>query len=138
MLFTDESITTFLSVGVQLLPVLWLVLAIETTWLRSLLRRAETAPEKKFEGWARVVGTKDAARFARIIVAYSFFFGAPAECLALLALWAGGTEGWLASVVALFLYAALVSSVIASAIAMYRAIVTAEREASPSPPPSTT
>jgi hypothetical protein len=51
---TDESIATFLSVGVQLLPVLWLILAIETNWLRSQLRQARTASQQ-LRGWRRLV-----------------------------------------------------------------------------------
>jgi hypothetical protein len=119
---TDESIATFLSAGVQLLPVLWLVLAIETTWLSSQLRRAKTASEQH-RSWRRLVNVYSSPAQ---IVAMSFPFGAVAECLALLVLMFESPAGW-GMLAAVYLYLALLYSVIASAIAMRRAIVGPER-----------
>lgn len=67
---TDET-ANFLSVGVQLLPVLWLLLGVETTWLRSQLRPAE----QTFQRAA-----------AQQVLGLSFLVGAVAECLALFVL----------------------------------------------------
>jgi hypothetical protein len=65
---TEDTTAAFLSVGVQLLPVFWLVLAVETTWLRLKVRQAKTNMQQT------VVAN---------ILAFSFPIGAAAECLAL-------------------------------------------------------
>jgi hypothetical protein len=111
---TDDNTRAFLSVGVQLLPVFWLVLAVETTWLRSKIRQAKTNRQQTVMA---------------VILAGSFPVGAFAECLALLVLMTGGWPEFVETLVATYLYTALAYSAIASAIAMYRAIVAEEREA---------
>jgi hypothetical protein len=115
---TDDNAVPFLSVGVQLLPVFWLVLAVETTWLRSKVRQAKTNRQQTV---------------VAVILAGSFPVGAFAECLALLVL-LGDIPAAVEPLAAGWLYLALAYSAIASAIAMYRAIMSAERE---TPPPST-
>jgi hypothetical protein len=111
----NDNTAAFLSVGVQLLPVLWLVLAVETTWLRSELR-ARTNRQRAM---------------ARHLLAFTFPMGAVGECLALFVLFNRSEALWL-GIVAVFagilLYIALAYGVGASATAMYRAIVTAEEE----------
>ena len=119
---TDENLANFLSVGVQLLPVFWLVLAIETTWLRSKVRQAKTNMQQTV---------------VAVILASSFPLGAFAECLALFVLMVGGVPELVETLVGTYLYVALAYSAIASAITMYRAIITAEQEAPPSPPSTT-
>lgn len=115
---TDENAANFLSVGVQLLPVLWLVLAVETTWLRSKLSNARTNRQRSL---------------VAMILGVSFPFGAFAECLALLVL-IGGWPARVESLVTGYLYVALAYSTIAAAIAMLRAIMEIEQAAPPSPP----
>jgi hypothetical protein len=109
---TDDNTAAFLSVGVQLLPVFWLVLAVETTWLRSKVRQAKTNRQQTV---------------VAVILAGSFPVGAFAECLALLVL-LGDMPAMVEPLAAGWLYLALAYGAITAAIAMYRAIMTAEEE----------
>jgi hypothetical protein len=117
---THENFANFASVGVQLLPVFWLVLAIETTWLKSKFRQAKTTTQKT------VVAN---------ILGFSFPTGALAECLALVALAYRLPHAVEQSIGSLLLLA-LAYSGIAAATAMYGAVVTVQKADPPSVPDS--
>jgi hypothetical protein len=116
--FTHENVANFLGVGVQLLPVFWLILAVETTWLKSGLLQFQSNTEGS---WRRAIKRSIYTN----VLAISFPVGALAECFAFLALM-GVMSTSAEFVAALWLFLALVFSVIAAAIAMLRAVFLSE------------
>jgi hypothetical protein len=117
MTFTHESLVSFFSVGVQLLPVFWLVLAVETSWLKATLRQQKRPVRRAL---------------ASNVMAFSFLLGAFAECFALLLLMGGGWPLIAEFGIAMMLFFALGYSVIAAAVAMLRVVLAVEDADPPS------
>jgi len=109
----DDLSLTFLGVGVQLLPVLWIVLAIETTWLRTVLRTTQSR------------GHRAVIRYSVIIV------GAVAEALGVVGL----ANGYRVVVVlaVYLLQIALLSSITLAAMGLWNTLGPPAGPSKPSP-----